>query len=150
MRELKGLNLWESQVQLAEKKGRWINGTSSMRASQTYPPQFGKAIIMEMKYHLQIPRIVDSIRDEVTANLAEQRREEEWVRPVWWTYISEKQVLIEVKRYRQIVTINRLICGLSHRCSFYIGSSWNHLHAHSCQKTHFGSDAVFRGETFRV
>jgi len=88
MNQLKDLNLWKSSVQLAEKRGKWISGTSSMKSSQTYPPQFGQAVIMEMKYHFQIPRIVDSIRDEVTANLAEQRRIEEWVYIwlVWWTY----------------------------------------------------------------
>lgn len=72
MRQLKQRGLWTSNAKLAERKGKWINGNSSMKSSQTYPRMFGVAVIMETLTPLNPLVVLNGIRDPVIALLQEQ------------------------------------------------------------------------------
>lgn len=82
MRLLKQRELWSSNAKLAEKKGKWINGNSSMKSSQTYPKLFGVAVILETLNPLNPLAVLNGIRDRVIAQLQQQHDQDSW--SVWF------------------------------------------------------------------
>ncbi len=78
MRQLKQRRLWNAHAKLAEKKGKWINGNSSMKSSQTYPKYFGVAVILETLTPLNPLAVLNGISEPVMALLQQQHDQDSW------------------------------------------------------------------------
>ena len=72
MLEIKNAGLWkvtDAAAKLATKKGKWVVGQKSMKASEHYPEFFGEAIAMVF-LRLTTELIVDRLSEDILASLA--------------------------------------------------------------------------------